>query len=263
MEPGTHSYGDERRICDVDGFRVAETFIHAGMSLHEHAHAPGQIAYVLEGHYREHVGGRDLLLRPGVLMAHEPGELHSNEFTSNGDVLALLISVDARRWIRFEGERPVRSTALLDDLAVEMCAEMRRGDDAARVALEGLGMLALSRLARLAFPEPVEPEWLNDAVSLVERCYSDALSLTSIANAIGVHRTTLAVAFRRFRRTSVGEHIRSVRVRRARQALMSSDTPLAEIALMTGFHDQSHFTRVFRALTGSTPGEFRSRHRLR
>jgi AraC family transcriptional regulator len=261
MEAGAHSYGHERKICDVDGFRLAETYIHSGLHIGEHSHEPGQIVYVLEGHYREQIGNDDILLGPGRLMAHEPGERHSNQFTFDGDVLALLISVDLRRWIRFEGPRPVRTNALLDDLAREIRGEMRHGDDAARTALEGLGLMALSRLARLKAPDRREPEWLSDAVSIVERRYCDALSLATVARAVGVHRTTLAVAYRRFRQKSVGEHIRDVRVMHARHALINSEAPLVEIALMTGFHDQAHFTRTFRTITGFAPGEYRTRHK--
>ena len=260
MESGAHSFGEERRICDVDGFRIAETCIRAGLKLPPHAHTPGQIAYVLEGEYRERLDGRDLLLCPGTLMAHEPGEVHANDFSSGSEALVLLISVEPDRWLRFEGERPVRTNAMLEDVAHEIRAEMRRGDPAAHVALEGLGMLALSRLARSAMTQRREPEWLNDAVSLVERRYREALSLTTVADAVGVHRTTLAIAFRRYRGTSVGELIRSVRVSRAKQMLTATMDPLAEVALSSGFHDQAHFTRVFRALTGSTPGEYRQRY---
>jgi len=35
-------------------------------------------------------------------------------------------------------------------------------------------------------------------------------------------------------------------------------TGLADIALDAGFADQSHFTRVFKQITGTTPGAYRS-----
>lgn len=46
-----------------------------------------------------------------------------------------------------------------------------------------------------------------------------------------------------------------VRINHAR-ALLRLGRPLAEIALATGFADQSHFTRHFRRLVGVTPGHF-------
>jgi len=40
-----------------------------------------------------------------------------------------------------------------------------------------------------------------------------------------------------------------------------TDEPLGEIGVAIGFSDQSHFTRVFRAVMGETPNAFRHRHR--
>ncbi len=43
------------------------------------------------------------------------------------------------------------------------------------------------------------------------------------------------------------------RIGRAKQLLLDGDLPLAEVALETGFSEQSHLTRVFRSLVGTTP----------
>jgi transcriptional regulator GlxA family with amidase domain len=39
--------------------------------------------------------------------------------------------------------------------------------------------------------------------------------------------------------------------------LAHSELPLSEIALATGFADQSHSARHFRQMLGMTPGQFR------
>jgi AraC family transcriptional regulator len=52
-----------------------------------------------------------------------------------------------------------------------------------------------------------------------------------------------------------------VRIRKA-EALISERPamPLSEVALATGFFDQSHFSRVFKHVTGFTPNKFRQDH---
>jgi AraC-like DNA-binding protein len=42
---------------------------------------------------------------------------------------------------------------------------------------------------------------------------------------------------------------------------VSSSPASRDIALEAGFSDQSHLTRVFRALTGMTPATYRQRRR--
>jgi AraC family transcriptional regulator len=246
-----HSFGTEVRVCDAGGIRVSETLMPRGLVLEEHSHEAGQLCFVLEGAYRERLPGGERVLGPGMLHVRAPGEPHANRFSREDDALTLLISIDPARWVPAAMQQPVR---MLDDVAAEMRREMRRGDDAARAALEGLAMLTLSRVARLA---PREPEWLGDAISLVERRFHEPLSLQRVASELGVGRGSLALAFRRYRGTSVGEAIRAARVRHAK-ALLLTNAPLAEIALAAGFHDQAHFTRVFRAFTGQTPGAWRS-----
>lgn len=241
------SFGRDLRACDLGGIRVSETLMPAGLRLAEHAHDSGQICFVLEGEYREN----DRTLSAGMMHVRGPREAHANAFTGDDDVLTLLISIDASRWI----PAPRKVMCVLDDLAGEMRREMRRGDEAARVALEGLSMLTLARVARM---REDEPEWLGDAISYIERHFAEKLTLASIANAIGSGRSTLAMAFRRCRDTSVGETIRAVRVARAK-ALLAQRVPAAEVAFACGFHDQAHFTRVFKAATGTTPGAYWSK----
>jgi len=56
-------------------------------------------------------------------------------------------------------------------------------------------------------------------------------------------------------------HICEIRVRRATDALAHSSAALSQIALDSGFADQSHFTRVFSAIYGLTPARWRALHK--
>ena len=255
---GIHSYGEELRSCEFGDIRVSETQMSAGLVLPEHAHASGQICFVLEGSYRERTREGDHWLHAGDIQFHAPGESHANTFSSE-NALTILISIDPCRWIDIATRRPLPRLSLLDDVCREVRAELKREDATSAVALEGLALLSMARLARLPPQFAAEPQFLLGAVARIQETYHRTISLSSIAGDVGVHRATLAAAFRRFRETSVGGFIRATRVRNAAVALTGGRGPLAEIAQQSGFSDQAHFSRVFKKLTGMTPDEYRRR----
>jgi AraC family transcriptional regulator len=256
---GVHSFGTELRWCQLDGIRISETLMPKGLRLGEHAHEAGQICFILEGEYRERASDRDHRLYPGTLQFHAPGESHSNIFSSESDVLTLLISIDSDRWLHLRAHRPITADAILKDCNNEIRRELGRMDDARRAALEGWAMLSLSALARrndrIDYREPL---WLCEAVALINQRVTEPISLSTVATAVGVHRATLAAGFRQFKNISVGEYIREQRVRSVMRELENSKAPLCEVATKCGFYDQAHMGRVFRKAVGASPGVYRS-----
>src|SRR5262245_35675404 len=67
--------------------------------------------------------------------------------------------------------------------------------------------------------------------------------------------------FSRVFRTSFGEsplrYVTKRRLERAKRLMLSTDSPLSEIALDCGFADQAHFSRLFRRMAGDTPRAWR------
>jgi AraC-like DNA-binding protein len=88
----------------------------------------------------------------------------------------------------------------------------------------------------------------------------DKLRLADLSRAVGVSPISLAEGFRRAFACSVGDYLRRKRVERAIEMLVGSDKSLGEIADGTGFCDQSHFVRVFKAQVGMTPSRYRRNH---
>jgi AraC family transcriptional regulator len=261
MVSGVHSFGQELRCCQLDGMRICETLMPPGLQLADHAHAAGQICFVLEGEYLEKTREGAHRLRPGLLQFRAPAERHSNQFPTDSEVLALLISIDPKRWLRINSRRPITADGLLGECAFEIRHELRQLDDAGRAALEGWAILSLAQLAhRTGNATGSEPVWLAEADALIKQHADEPISLSVLASAVGVHRGTLAAAFRKFRNTSVGESIRQERVRHVMRALVSTKVPLCEIAIQCGFNDQAHMGRVFRNIIGISPGVYRQRH---
>jgi AraC-like DNA-binding protein len=81
-------------------------------------------------------------------------------------------------------------------------------------------------------------------------------TLDGLARELGTHPSHLVRVFRREYGLPPHRYVVGRRLDRARRLLLDG-TPVAEVAVLTGFHDQSHLTRHFRALLGTTPGAFR------
>jgi YesN/AraC family two-component response regulator len=82
--------------------------------------------------------------------------------------------------------------------------------------------------------------------------------VTEVADALQVNPTYLSREFARyFDDLSFSEYIRKLRIDKALHLLDATAYSLGEIAYLTGFSDQSHFTRIFKQHTGQSPSAYR------
>jgi transcriptional regulator GlxA family with amidase domain len=124
---------------------------------------------------------------------------------------------------------------------------------------QAYGGVRLQRQARRGGLAP----WQEQRAKELLRASLDApIPLARLAQACGLSSRHFARAFRQS--TGVPPHrwLLKERVERAKKLLQDPDTALADIALSCGFSDQSHFTRVFSATLGTSPGAWR-RMRMR
>jgi AraC-like DNA-binding protein len=84
-----------------------------------------------------------------------------------------------------------------------------------------------------------------------------SLTMTELSQLAGLSISHFARCFRRSVGVPPHTYVKQRRVARAREMLAATDLPVAEIALVLGFSDQSHFTRRFREVTGVPPGAYR------
>jgi len=95
------------------------------------------------------------------------------------------------------------------------------------------------------------------ASEMLRECSSGNVTIAELASACGLSRGYFIHAFKTTTGCTPHRWILSQRVGQARELLSNSDLPLAEVALICGFADQSHFTRVFARVVGASPGNWR------
>jgi AraC family transcriptional regulator len=133
-------------------------------------------------------------------------------------------------------------------------------DDVSSLAVQGLTLAIAAELAR----EPIKvstntpPRWLRQVREILHARFSENLTLSCMAEMVGVHPVYLAAAFRKSYRCTVGDYVRRLRVEYACSELLNPDVPLVEIALSAGFSSQSHFSRAFKQFTGMSPTQYRA-----
>jgi len=101
------------------------------------------------------------------------------------------------------------------------------------------------------------PRWVGRVDELLHENYEHQLSLLEISAELGVHWAHLSRDFHRYFRCNFSQYVRKIKVERSLGLLRKRSVPLADIAYMCGFADQSHFIRCFKQYTGLTPREFR------
>lgn len=120
--------------------------------------------------------------------------------------------------------------------------------------------VAFERRGATARLSPLDLQRVKD---MIEARLDGGISLADLAAACDVSVGHFARAFRRTLGLTPHRWLLQRRVDHARTLLGNRDIPIAEVAMLCGFADQSHLTRVFAAQTGQSPGRWRRDHARR
>lgn len=260
------TFGALRRQVDAGEFLLTESDYAPGLRTEAHVHQVTSLVFGLSGaleHTNEFSTG-DLLPRTLLILPRE--SVHSDQ-VGRGGCSCLFVTLGPARL-----EAIHRYTSILDSvrfasggrigsIAAALHHESWTEDTVRALAVEGLVYDLLARLAREPAPgnERTAP-WLAALRDRVESEFARPLSLSSLASEAGVHPTYLGRAFTRRYGVSLSGFIRTRRIEWAMDRLRHSRDPVAEIAVAAGFFDQSHFTRCFKRIAGTTPARFRQSH---
>ena len=98
---------------------------------------------------------------------------------------------------------------------------------------------------------------IASAIRFAERHLAEAPNVGDLARVAAMSPYQLDRRMRQVFGLTTGQWILKTRIGRARELLIESDRPIAQIALDVGYSDQSAFTRRFRLATGLSPSECR------
>ncbi|MFI8260795.1 AraC family transcriptional regulator [Streptomyces sp. NPDC085665] len=222
----------------------------------------GAVRYDLDRHRRGTPGGTVSLLPPQV--AHNGSAATSHGFRKR--VVYLDTTVLDERYIGAAVDGP----DLADPVLRRRVGQLHRALTSAGDELEAESRLALigERLRALLRPglelpgAPTTPPGAGTrhAIAgslreLLDERVVAGISLQEAAALIQAHPAHLVRSFSAAFGIAPHQYLTSRRVALGRRLLLDG-RPAAEVAIEAGFHDQSHFTRHFKRVVGTTPGRY-------
>jgi two-component system, response regulator YesN len=95
------------------------------------------------------------------------------------------------------------------------------------------------------------------ALDYIKKNYMNKISLQDVAEAASISPSYFSKVFKDEMHCNFNIYLNHFRVEVAKKLLLDINIPLVNVAFMTGFEDQSYFTKVFKKITKMSPGKYR------
>jgi AraC family transcriptional regulator len=261
MSPHQGQITDKEEISSVT---VVKILYRANTYLPKHAHKHACFVSVQRGGHTEVLGSKRFAVQPGRALFRPAGAEHCDVFTSVGTTSILVELAD--RWFHsmdvrssISRESSMSCAPQISKIIWEIGVEVQRRDSVSTLAMEGLTSLLAaefirsSRVERAFYP----PRWLRQVYEQVSDDPCTRFDLRELARQALIHPAHLSREFRRYYHLNLWEFIRRRRIAVAADLITKRQHSFADIAQMVGYSDQSHFTRAFRHVMGTTPSAYR------
>ena len=221
-----------------------------------HTDRHSRISLLLRGGYREEGAAGAIRMGPGDVLLKSARAYHEDEFGDEGAALVALEFLqddpfddhaDPQLWRKRDDAFALRHTITMLEAAL--------AGDSDTVGAAGDDLMAASGDES---GERSAPRWLETLKNDLEERTLASVSVGEHARHAGAHPAHVSRLFRRCYGASITDFAQTQSVRRALHALAHTSDPLSAVAIAAGFYDQSHMTRVFRRMTGRTPGAHRA-----
>jgi AraC-like DNA-binding protein/ligand-binding sensor protein len=103
-----------------------------------------------------------------------------------------------------------------------------------------------------------EPPLVSKAKEYILEHQAEDLSLKIVARVVNTSSFYFCKMFKKVTGINFTEYVSRVRIEKAKNLLLNPNLRISEIAFEVGFQSLTHFNRVFKRITGSSPSEYRA-----
>lgn len=98
---------------------------------------------------------------------------------------------------------------------------------------------------------------INKAVHYMRQNCTRKIVLEDVAKTVYLSPTYFSKIFKQEMGQSFNAYLNKLRIEKSKRLLLQTDLQLVNIAGLSGFEDQSYFTKVFKRVTGISPNQYR------
>ncbi|MDO4332124.1 MAG: AraC family transcriptional regulator [Eubacteriales bacterium] len=98
---------------------------------------------------------------------------------------------------------------------------------------------------------------IDTVISYIHNHYAEEISLEQLAQMFYISPYYLCREFKRCTNRTIIQYINITRIMNAQRKFMETDKNVTQISKETGFSNVTHFNRVFKSVTGTTPSGFK------
>lgn len=102
---------------------------------------------------------------------------------------------------------------------------------------------------------------INRSVKIIQDRYQTGITLEELADSFNITPEYLSSLFQKELGISFTALIKDIRIKKAKELLIGKQFKSFEVAERVGYSDAKYFSRVFKEVTGTTPGQFQKLHR--
>ena len=233
-----------------------------------HLHEEIELIYMLDGLMDITNGSEEITLKKGELSVFLPHVIHSYKSKAASSFIILIFNANfigmyKKQLIISEANKKYLCAEELSEEVIYAIHKIYQESQGSQNigTLTGYLHIIFSKILPLLGLEEIKVKSDSDMIKVALQYISDSfqspLQLQDIAKHLNISPFYLSRTFSAKIGSRIDNYINELRINYATHLLQHSIKPITEIALESGFDNQRTFNRVFKAITGVTPREFR------
>ena len=187
--------------------------------------------------------------------AVRPGDMAREQLRQAKNTFIVTVTEASRAAIR--GGMDVEEALTASDAFIQQCEMLTDIQQITRLNYNMV--LYYTQQVYQMLHEHYATELVRNVSMYIQRHLSETITTDQVASHLYMSRQHLSRRFTREAGMPLAAYIRSEKAEEAKRLLRYTDKSISSIALFLGFSSPGHFTKVFKDLTGMTPGEYREK----